>query len=791
MKISLEWLTDFLDFKEKNPLKIADKLTESSAEIDGVIDTAENFKNIVIGEILEIKPHPDADKLQITITKADKERSIICGAKNIKPGQKIPVALPGAKIGDFTIEKRKMRGVMSEGMLCSERELGISDEHEGIMILSEDAEINQDFAEHLGLKDYVLDVDNTAITNRADLFAHYGFARELVANGLASWKKGMENHMQDLESETKNTPKKDLSFDINIVNGELCPRWCGIEVENVNIAPSPDWMQKRLNACGIRPINNIVDATNYVMLALGMPMHAFDRDKINGKKLVMREAKKGEKMATLDGKMHEMPEGAIVFEDEKELFDLCGLMGGKSSEVSDDTKNLLVHAPVYDPVKIRRTALKLDHRTDAAIIYEKGVPVSSAMAGLMRTVELILRMCPEAKIASSAKDIKNYSKESRKIKLKKSLIERMLGVKVEDKEIENILSSLGFIAHKEADSWEVEVPRFRFSDVKIPEDLAEEVVRIYGLNRVEAVPPLATMQKTERNSKKLISDKIADVLVDHNFYEILNFSFLGSELLKRCGLSQNDQTIEIKNPLSADQSLMRQSLFPRILENAEKNSRYQDSFRIFECAKTFTLEGKDKKEYMHLCGLMLDEDFYSAKGIAEVVLRSLNHKAQFKEAKVVKPFLNKSKTADLIVQGKRIGFVSELSPKIAKEFSLKDPVAILKFDIDILSELKVVNKTYKKLPRYPGIFYDISVLASSKTQSAEVLSKVKNLDNLIKSAEIIEIFEGKGVPEGKKSVTISFEFRSDERTLEEKEVKVVEDKIISALQKAGIEKRFA
>lgn len=790
MKISLEWLTDFLKFTEENPLKIADKLTESSAEVDGVIDISKNFKNVVVGEILEIRPHPDADKLQITITKADKERSIVCGAKNIKVGQKIPVALPGAKIGDFIIEERTMRGEKSEGMLCSGRELGLSEDHEGILILDSDAEINQDFAEYMGLKDAVLEIENTAITNRADLFAHYGFAREFVANKLADWQKGKENYLADLEKLAEIAPKKEMSFEVEITDPELCPRWCGIEVENVEIAPSPKYIQTRLRNCGIRPINNVVDATNYVMLELGMPMHAFDREKIHGKKLVMRPAKKGEKMKTLDDKEHEMPENAIVFEDRNGLFDLCGLMGGQSSEVGDETKNLLIHAPVYDPVRIRRTALKLDHRTDAAVIYEKGVPPASALPGLMRTVQLILEMCPNAKMVSAVKDIQNFDKKERKIELKKSLIERIIGSEIKDEQVEEILSPLGFKTKKEVNSWEITVPAYRLSDIKISEDIAEEVVRIYGLNKIEAKAPEVQLAKMVRDPKKLLTDKIADTLVDQNFYEILNFAFLGPDLLKRLDLQKSDQTIEVANPLSADQSLMRESLFPRLIENAGKNSRYFDKFRIFECAKVFSLS-PEKTETLNLTGLLAGEDFYVAKGIIEVVFRALNYKVEFKSPKIIKPFVDKTKIADIIVQGKRIGFIAELNSKAINEFSLKAPVGIFELDIEIMANLKPQKKVYKALPKYPGITYDLSVLAPKGVTAEEVLNSLKNIDELICNMEILEIFEGKGVPEYQKSITLSFEFRSTERTLTEIEAKKIEEKIINKLEKQGIKKRFS
>lgn len=784
MKLSLSWLKDFIDLKEQDPQKIEAKLTESIAEVDGLEDFSQKFDKILIGEILEIYPHPEADKIQITKTIADKERTIICGATNIKVGQKIPTCIPGAKIGDFVIGERKMRGVMSEGMLCSERELGISDEGEGIMILDSDLKVGEPFAKSVGLDDIVFEIDNTAITNRPDLFAQYGFARELVSAGLAEWKDDKKTYVEQLDKKSTEYEKNsEIHFNVEIKDPTLCTRWCGIEIEGVQIEPSPDWIQKKLLTADIRPINNIVDITNYVMLELGMPMHAFDKDKIVGTDLTMRESKKGEKITSLDDKVHELDEGVIVFEDGQGLFDLCGLMGGASSCIEDTTTNLLIHAPIYDPVKIRRNAIKLNHRTDAAVIYEKTVPNSVAMAGLMLTVKLIEDLCPEAKVVSKVKDIKNYKDQERIIDFDITLITRMIGKEIPESQIRDILENLGF----EIDTnWNIKIPSFRHRDIEIPEDIAEEVVRMYGLNNIVEAAPSIQMSKFTKEPKKALQDKLSQKLVEHGFCEVINFAFLGEELLAKCSLEKNSHTIEVLNPISSETELMRQDLLPRILENAEKNIRHKKQFALFECGKIFNIYSNTKEEKTMIQGLMVGTDFYTTKNIINNVLSS----PKFKEAKNKPNYAHKARVTDIYINKKLIGQITELSNKIIKNFDLPETCTMFSIDLDTLSNIQKSLMTYSKIARFPSVEYDVSFLVPEQEKAQKVLLCLDNLDKLIIKKEIIEIYQGKSVPENMKSITLGFEFRANDRTLEEKDIKLLEEKIISTLEKNNFKKRF-
>ena len=433
MKISLDFLKNFVNFSEKNPQKIAEILTERSAEIDAFENFSEKFNEIFVGEILEILPHPNADKIQITKTNVgDETLQILCGAKNIFVGAKVFVAKIGAVLpGNFKIEKREIRGENSFGMICSAAEIGVETKSDGVWILPKNSKVGAKFTEFFEIENGIFEVDNTAITNRADLFSHLGFAREIVANNLGKWKISPQKFFEKLEKfaekfEKLPAPKLQTSFENA---DEICPAYAAVEIENFKIAESPPEIAGKLIAAGIRPINNLVDVTNFVMLELGIPTHAFDRDKI-GAELNFRISKNGEKLQTLDDKIHELPLDAIVAENEKrELVDLCGIMGAKNSAIDANSTNIFLHAPIYDAVKIRRAALKLNHRTDAATIYEKSVAPFLAFFGAARAAELILQICPTAKISSRILKIansaeKNFAREKSKATFQNVALEK-------------------------------------------------------------------------------------------------------------------------------------------------------------------------------------------------------------------------------------------------------------------------------------------------------------------------------------------------------------------------------
>lgn len=789
MKISLAWLSDFIDITESDPSRLAAVLTERTAEIEEMIDLGKAFDHVVVGQILAIDAHPNADKVRVTkIDMGDSTiRQIICGAQNIEVGQKVPVALPGAVLpGDFRIEKRAMRGVESEGMLCSGKELGIAADAVGIFILDPQAKLGTPLADHLGLGGIVIDIDNTAITNRPDLFSQYGFARELVANGLAKWKKKEWDFQEILAA----IPENPLPVSFAVESPELCPARAEAVVEGITIAESPDWLKERLDQCGVRPINNIVDISNFVMLELGMPLHTFDLDAIKGDQIQMRLSRAGEKVTTLDGITRELPEGIIVQEDENGIFDLAGIMGGAGSGIGPQTTRVLVHVPVYDPVRIRKGMLALAHRTDAATIYEKRVPNASVIPGILRCLELIKQLDPSARVASRIEWVEALPTPEALLPLPYRELTRVIGKDLPAATAQRILTDLDFtIVEASADALVVRVPAHRTADIAIPEDLIEEIVRVYGVNTIEPSAPQIVMQAAPPDPLRKLSRQLSDFLTAAGCTEMLNFAFLGPELLKRCGIAPDETMIEVQNPLSVDQSLMRQSLMPRLLEKAADNRREREAFDIFEIGKTFAI-GEDgrKSESTALAVLCVGKDFLAAKSLLMGLSEALALPLRFEAMAPKTPFAAHETAIKL--QNTVVGSIFELTRATRSKFSLPEKNAGFSLVLEPLAAFPRKNRQASPLPRFPAIELDLSVLIPLESYADEAIKGLKQLDPLIETATVIDIFTGEGLPEGKKSVTLHFSFRAGDRTLSGTEADELKKRLLAALEKRGYQYRF-
>ena len=784
MKISLNWLQDFITLKTKDFDLIQERITNRSAEIEEIIKEGDVFANVIVGEILEIEKHPDADKLNVTQTTTGEHTfQIVCGAKNIRVGQKVAVALVGAELPNgLKIQKAKIRGVESRGMICSESELGLAEESEGIWELSNDAQVGMQLAEFLGMNDITIDIDNTAITNRADLFSHVGFANEFVANDLAEHKKNKEI----------NIPTSDQAFpiEIEITDPNVCPTYSAIVMKNITIKASPEWMQKRLRAVGIRPINNIVDITNYVMMELGMPMHAFDLEKINGKKVVMRSSKEGEKVVTLDSIEHKLPADVIVLEDEQKIFDLCGIMGGENSEISDQTSTILLHAPIYNSTLIRKAMLALAHRTEAATMYEKGVPHIRSLEGIKRAVELILELLPEATVESEILEIKNHEEEERIIDLPKQEIERVLNTNIGDETITKILTDLDFEVTNLQSEFQVKVPPVRFGDITAKHDLIEEIVRIYDVNTLPEILPAASLKPTALNRGRILERKVKDKLAAIGFNEVLTYTFIGPELYKKMGIEVNREVIEIANPISQDISLMQTSLLPSLMENAEKNARYQEEFAIFEFGKTFFKKNEtESEEEKHIAGLMVKSNFHTLKGKIEALFEAMGITPRYVAINKQESFMHPARSCDILVGKDIVGFITEIHPQTLQNFDFNDSVVVFELNFTKLLAAKQKKTFYKQISKYPSIKLDISILVDKKTPAEKLLKTVQKTDKLIHAAEIIDLYEGEQIPEDKKSLTFSIVYQSKEKTLTDEEINMIHQKAIINLEKQGAEVR--
>jgi phenylalanyl-tRNA synthetase beta chain len=789
MKLSLNWLKTLVDFVELDPYIIAENLSDSAAEIEEIHIQSKGLENIFVGEIKEITAHPNADKMRVTQTQVgDTCYTIVCGASNIQVGLKVPVALVGAILpGDFCIKKTDKRGVESCGMICSESELGLTESSEGIMELPQDAPNGESIIQYLALDDIVFEIENTTITNRPDLFSHIGFARECIALGLAQEKKDI--NIYEPENIKKAVNNQDFFLDIQCKSKDLLFKICGAEIQNFKVQPSPLWMQKRLQSCGIRSINNLVDITNYVMLEVGMPLHAFDVASIQGTNIQLRASKKGEKITTLDGKERTLPEGVIILEDEEKIFDLCGIMGGENSEIQNTSNHIWLHAPVYDPIRIRRASIALNHRTDASVIYEKRVPTSSAYLGLQKALELIKQLSPDVKIQTSLLDIFHDNEIKRSISLSIHKVHRILGEILPTEKICSILKSLGFIIDKqEQETLEVVIPHFRFKDIEIEEDIIEEIVRIYGLKNIQAEFPLASMHFAQPSQSFVIEKKIKDILSVYA-YETLHYSFLGKDLLDKTEQNDLSDVIEIQNPMGEDHRYMRTSLLPCLLKSTEENAKHDDHFSLYELGKVFRKNITDKtntrpiQEIKELACISYHSDFYALQSTLFLLAKKLGITLQIRETKELASYYHPGRSAAIYFQGKNIGFIGHIHPQVTKNFDIKHDVVYFEMNIETMIQRTLPIKKYKVMNKYPSIYRDQNFILDSKVLVGPFIQKIqKGIKNLV-NIEIQDIYEGEHIDQEKKCLTLRVTYRLETGTLKDSEADIFHKQLVDkALQ---------
>lgn len=793
MKLSLNWLQDFVDLTERDPETIKAILTERSAEVETMEAQGDHLKNVVVGEIKTLKKHPNADALSLTEVFDGKETiQVVCGGSNLREGMHVAFAQLGAVVrwhGGEVMEMKpvKIRGEESFGMICAAEEIGLADmfpkqgEKEIVDLSSLQFTVGTPLAEALGLNDIVIDIDNHAITNRSDLFSQKGFARELVALGLGKWKPGAH---QTIEVPQGGSP---APITVRIEDAELCPRYMGVYLTGMEVKESPEWMKKRLVACGVNPISNLVDITNYVMLELGMPLHAFDVERVQGKTWTMRKSKAGETVTTLDEQVHELPEGLIVLNDGHENFDLCGVMGGLTSGIHADTQKVWLHAPVYHPTLVRKAMRGLGHVSDAGIIYEKGVDPYLAEAGLNRAIELILELCPEAKVASEVIDLFPNPPAKRTLTLSSAYLHKLVGTEIDSQRVEAILSDLGFGVDSSSEGFAVTVPSFRLNDVQRPADLVEEVARVYGYNHLPEVPPLRPVQSLPVNGNRRRERQFRQQLTSFGFDEIYTFAFLGPKLLEKAGLTVEECMIEVLNPISSDLSLMRTSLLPRMLEVVAENQRYHNQFRLFELSRVYLRENDETHtEPSQLILASFGEEFRSVQGVVEALGYTV-----MPSQKEPQPFMHPGRFAELKLRGKTLGHLYQLHPGIAKAFDLKKDAVMAQIDVSLLHELNIESKAkYQDIPRFPSVELDVSVLVSQKSFSADYQTVIEKTDKtLIHSVHLIDEYTGEHVPAGTRALTYSITYQAPDRTLTEAEVDTVHQQVLKKLEEKGAEVR--
>ncbi len=798
MKISINWLKDYVDFDKKFSIEdIVWRLTEATAEIEGVIDMAKDLEKVVIGEVKKLEKHPDADKLKVAQVDVGSETiQLVCGGVNLTEGMKVAVSLPGAMVrwhgeGEpVEVKKVKLRGVESTGMICAASEIGLEGffPDEGDRDISDfssyDAKPGQEVSELLMLDDKVFEVDNHSITHRPDLFSIYGFARECVALGLGTWKK----QVTDYELE-KMTGKEAMPFKVSFESKEMVSNYNAVIAEGLDARPSPAWMQARLTACGIRAINALVDITNYVMLELGAPMHAFDREDITGDHFQFRYSKEGETMITLDSKTQKLSEGIIVVENDGKIVDLVGVMGGEHTEVKEKTTSVYYHQGIYNAVSIRKAMISLGHRTDAGTIYEKGPEPELSEKGLGRTIELTKEIFPEATFSYQLFQEKNQSSVQNSIKLKFEKITKYIGLEIPKKVCEKILLDLGFQVTSDEESLEVIPPSWRAENITIPEDVIEEIIRIYGLSKIPALPPVVQLMTPVKNHKRHSKRIIQKFLTGEGFQEEANFSFLSEDLLRKANVTDFANMIEIVNPVNEDFRFMRPNFIPYLLNNLSRNQiREMKLWKSFEMGAVYKKIDKEVNED-HLLTLCIaspskETVFADVKSSVQSLFDELSLSVQMMTGE--HPYAYPGHCLALSSAGENIGHVYDVHPLLSENFKLRGSVTIVEIYMDRLYELSPVDVLYAQINRQPKALLDINVIVEEERMVSEIEEIIKSVEpSYLSSSKLVDVYQGESLGECKKSFTFALAYQHPDRTLEEKEIQDILDKLIKKLEKEG------
>ena len=772
MKVPMSWFSDYVDMSGIEPKDFADRLTMSGSMVEGVENKGENIINVVTGKILKIEKHPDADKLVVCqVSFGDEEVQIVTGAKNVFEGAVIPVAKDGSTLPGGKIKKGKLRGVESCGMMCSEEELGIATEPAtGIMILPEDTPIGVDIRDVLGLNDSVIDFEITS--NRADCFSVIGLAREVAATYDRKFK---------LDKPSVKTSGDDVKnyVDVTVEDFDLCYRYTARAVKNVKIEPSPEWLKRRLELAGVRSINNIVDITNYVMLEYGQPMHAFDVRTINGGKIVVRRAKNGETIKTLDGNDRNLDSDMLVISDAEKPVAIAGVMGGENSEIEPDTTAILFESAVFNGASVRNSAKKVGLRTEASGRYEKGLDPHNTLDAINRACELI-NMLKAGDVVDGVIDVYKELPEKNVIEFRPDKINAFLGTDIDKKFMVETLEKLDF----KVKGNKIYVPTYR-ADVEAEPDVAEEIARIYGYNKMPTTLLSGDTTLGGKNEKQRAEDKVRDTLCALGMNEIMTYSFVSPKMYSKLNIEADDPIV-IANPLGEDQSIMRTVTIGSMLETVATNYNYRnEEAYLYEIATKYKkTDGELADETLDIDIAMYgkDADYYALKGVVEELLGAFGITYYEIEAEKNNNVFHPGQTANIYVKRKKLATLGRIHPAVQKNFGIGVPVYAAVIDFDLLLENQKTAKKYKRLPKFPAVTRDLAMVVDSKTPVRAIENVFRaTKTNILESFELFDVYQGKQIGEGKKSVAYSLKFRNADKTLADTDVNPVIEDIVSRL----------
>ena len=806
MKASLQWMNEYVPLDLNRPAQeLADELTQAGIPVEEVLSMDPGLKKIYTGKIVEITKHPDADKLQVCQVQCLSEdgeeitKQIVTAATNVAVGQIVPVAYHKSRLADGTeIKKGKLRGVVSEGMFCSVAEFGISsdlvrpEEAQGIYIFPEDTPIGLDIKEALMLDDTVYEFELTA--NRADCFSMVGLSREfgIMTNQKALFPVIMVN---------ENGESIDGKASVAIEAHDLCTRFTSRLVTNVTIEPSPLWMQNRLRNSGIRPINNVVDVTNYVMLELGQPMHAYDYDCVADHTLIARRAKAGETLTTLDGNERELNESMLIIADTKGPIGVAGVMGGLTSEVTDKTTNVLFEAAVFNGPSIRRTSKALGMRSEASGRFERGVNHKYTAYAIDRAAQLLQQICPSCKVSVGVIDVYPEPVEQRTVTFTAEQINDYLGTSIEKDRMVDILTKLEFGITESGDTIEALVPTWR-DDVTVMPDIAEEVARIVSYDNIAPTIPVAILSSGGMTPKKALTKEVTHYLAHAGLSQIITFSFMHKDGLTNMMLPEGDSrytAIPILNPISEEFPYMRTTLVPAVIEAAKRNIAQQNKdLWLFETANVYEPMALPLTEVPHerpmACGIMMgkvteaawnqaqrDTDFYDVKGVVDGLLAKLGL-TQYDIQPSSESYYHPGVSAHYTVNGVTIANYGELHPQVVKNFDLSGKVYMFEIDLEAVLSIIVPPFRYQSFSKFPGTSRDLAIVAPVSVTSGDIVALIKEHGGeYLESVSIFDVYEGEHIEAGYRSLAYNLQFRSMEGTLNDEDIDGAIQAIIDAL----------
>ena len=793
MNLSMKWLSDYVNLPNISMKEFSDAMTMSGSKVEKYDQEGKTLKNIVVGEILKISPHPDAKRLVVCSVNVGSENQIqiVTAAKNMQEGDKVPVALDGSILADGSkIKKGKLRGVLSQGMFCSIAEVGVTTGdfpyaiEDGLFILQEKCVPGQDIRDAIGLDDNIVEFEITS--NRPDCMSVIGLAREAAATFNVPLNLPIPQYQQKNENSTE-------QLKVSIQDKKACPMYSAAIVKNVKIKPSPRWIRERLRAMGVRPINNIVDITNYVMLEYGQPMHAFDLRDVSGHQINVRYANNGEFITTLDDSKLKLTEKDLVICDSEKPLALAGVMGGKFTGVKDDTTTIIFESANFNACTVRMSAKRHGFRTESSARFEKGLDPNNCIPALSRALELICELNAGEVICNI---ITQGSPDTKKIviDLDVNWINKFLGTNIEREFMEEVLKKISC----EVNDDKIIVPSFR-ADLKTKYDIAEEIARFYGYNKISA-NPMKSSCIGEYSKIQKFRKALCDSLISLGLSEAMTYSFIGPNSFDKMLLPQNDKLrdcIIIRNPLGETTSIMRTTGFPSMMEALAKNlGNRNENAKLFELVKEYTKEESTtpacEKEKIVIGMYGNDVDYFLLKGIIEELIDKFSTCEYHVEAVTNMPSMHPGRTAKILVNEKTLCLLGQVHPTVAENFKLNIPVYYMSIDLSVFYEILNQNVHYVPLPKFPGVTRDLCLICNKDT-TVQSLEKVisKSAGKLLEETKLFDVYEGSNIPDGKKSVAFRINLRSNEGTLTDEQICRIIDKIVKSFNELGVTLRDA